>query len=175
MALLHWVDDISMGDATLGGWHLCTEIPHWILFFLSELLLVQFFLVSVIYITKKLTLVMTPRINRLSQKFQLWGNQLLLTSCNDKLLRVFNLSKPDVEPQMMEGHNSSLRCAVWISNYIVASCAEDCEVRIWDVHTSKTVTVVPTDNPVMSMEMSRDGELLTVVNGKLVTFIRTSR
>ncbi|KAL5475653.1 hypothetical protein EMCRGX_G025495 [Ephydatia muelleri] len=49
------------------------SIPHWILFSLSELLLVQFFLVSVIYITKKLTLVMTPRINRLSQKFQLWG------------------------------------------------------------------------------------------------------
>lgn len=102
------------------------------------------------------------------------SNQLLLTGCNDKLLRVFDLSKPDVEPQMLEGHNSSLRCAVWISDTIVASCAEDCEVRIWDMRTSKMVTAVPTDNPVMSIEMSRDGELLTVVHGKLVTFMRTS-
>jgi len=50
----------------------CTR-PQWLLFTSSQLVIVQLFLIAVIYITRKLNCVRTSRINRLSQKAQLWG------------------------------------------------------------------------------------------------------
>ena len=47
--------------------------PQWLLFTSSQLVIVQLFLIAVIYITRKLNCVRTSRINRLSQKAQLWG------------------------------------------------------------------------------------------------------
>jgi hypothetical protein len=47
--------------------------PQWLLFSTSQLLLVQLFIVAVVYISRKLSRVNTDRSNRLSQKAQLWG------------------------------------------------------------------------------------------------------
>ena len=46
---------------------------QWLLFSSSQLVIVQLFLVAVIYITRKINCVRTSRINKLSQKAQLWG------------------------------------------------------------------------------------------------------
>ena len=47
--------------------------PQWLLFTSSQLVIVQVFLVMVIYIHSKLNRVVTTRTWRLSQKAQIWG------------------------------------------------------------------------------------------------------
>ena len=47
--------------------------PQWLLFTSSQLVIVQIFLVMVIYIHSKLRRVVTTRTSKLSQKAQLWG------------------------------------------------------------------------------------------------------
>ena len=47
--------------------------PQWLLFTSSQLVIVQVFLVMVIYIHRKLNRVVTTRTWKLSQKAQLWG------------------------------------------------------------------------------------------------------
>merc|ERR1711976_1098527 len=36
----------------------------------------------------------------------------LLTGSNEKLLRIFDLNKPEAESEVLSGHTSSIRCAV---------------------------------------------------------------
>ncbi len=55
----------------------------------------------------------------------------LLTGCNDKSLRVFdiksNMTKPDLT---LKGHQSAIRCAVWgKDSHLVASSAEEPELK----------------------------------------------
>ena len=57
-------------------------------------------------------------------------SQKLLSGCNDKLLRVFDLGSPEAEPQALEGSPSAVKCAVWSKEpHFVVSCAEDPELR----------------------------------------------
>ena len=55
----------------------------------------------------------------------------LLTGCNDKNIRIFNIENKVTEPEAtIEAHNSAIKCAIWSGNpNHVATCAEDSELR----------------------------------------------
>lgn len=55
----------------------------------------------------------------------------LLSGCNDKQLRVFDLGGKLTEPECtLEGQQSAIKCAVWGRDpHSVVSCAEDTELR----------------------------------------------
>ena len=55
----------------------------------------------------------------------------LLTGCNDKSLRVFNIDSDTTQPDLtLEGHQSAIRCAVWgKESHLVVSSAEEPELK----------------------------------------------
>lgn len=99
------------------------------------------------------------------------NSQCLVTGNNEKLIRVYDLNKPDESPDIFRGHAGSIKRALFCRNdkYIV-SCADDKSVRVWDRASGSEVQHVDfTSNP-NSLEISRDGNVLTVTSGSNVTF-----
>lgn len=97
----------------------------------------------------------------------------LLTGNNEKLLRVFDINQPDISPaiEMYAGHSGAIKRALFCRNdKCIVSCAEDKAVKIWDRSTGSEVQQIDfTVNP-SSIEISRDGSILTVTNGSNVSF-----
>jgi hypothetical protein len=98
--------------------------------------------------------------------------QRLLTGGSEKLLRIFDLGKPEAEPYVMSGSGSQIKTAQFIANdeLILSSCAEDKGIRVWDVKSNTVVTTLSTESPVTSIEVSADGKNMTTADGKTVTF-----
>lgn len=97
----------------------------------------------------------------------------LLTGNNEKLLRVFDLNQPSTNPavEMYSGHAGAIKRALFCRNdKCIVSCAEDKAVKIWDRSTGSEIQQIDfTTNP-GSIEISRDGSILTVTNGSNVSF-----
>lgn len=73
VVLLYYTAALIWAATTLSDVKSECAKPQWLLFTGSQVVHVQLFLLSVIYITKKLNDIRTMRINRFSQKAQLWG------------------------------------------------------------------------------------------------------
>lgn len=97
----------------------------------------------------------------------------LLTGNNEKLLRVFDLSQPCTSPavEIYAGHSGAIKRALFCRNdkYIV-SIAEEKLVKIWDRSTGTSVQQIEFATNPSSIEISRDGTILTVANGSNVSF-----
>jgi len=99
----------------------------------------------------------------------------LLTGSNEKLLRIYDLNRPDAEPEMFSGHTNSLRCCLWMPNKRqLLSASDDKTVRLWDVQDKSEVKKLELSAPVADMELSRDGQLLLTAYGNKVAFWETS-
>ena len=97
----------------------------------------------------------------------------LLTGNNEKLLRVFDVNQPSTNPaiEMYAGHSGAIRRALFCRNdKCIVSCAEDKAVKIWDRSTGSEVQEVEFATNPSSIEISRDGTILTVTNGSNVSF-----
>jgi len=98
-------------------------------------------------------------------------NSRLLTGGQDKVLRIFDLNKPEAEPQKMEGHTDSIRVGLWNSdNSLIISGGQDSSLKVWDSRTLKEIKTIPTKGPILSIERCLDGEHLITTVGKDVTF-----
>jgi len=98
-------------------------------------------------------------------------DQRLLTGGQDKILRIFDLSKPDAEPLKMEGHTQSIKVALWCKDgNTIISAAQEPGLRIWDARTLSQINMQPTKAPITGLEISLDGKHLTTTSGKEVTF-----
>jgi len=106
-----------------------------------------------------------------SVHFSLDGKRLI-TGGLDKTLRIFDLSKPEGEPQQMEGHTQSVKQIVWSKQdpNIVISGGGDNALRIWDVRTLKEVKNIPVKSAVTSIDLSLDNKHMTATAGKEVFF-----
>ncbi|PAA47305.1 hypothetical protein BOX15_Mlig009827g3 [Macrostomum lignano] len=60
----------------------------------------------------------------------------LLTGSNERLLRLFDLSNYDSPPIELPGHAKSLRAAIFLNQYLVASAADDKRFVVRDVRCS---------------------------------------
>jgi serine-threonine kinase receptor-associated protein len=99
----------------------------------------------------------------------------LLSGCNDKQLRVFDLGRPDSAPRQLEGSRSAVKSAVWTREPgMLVSCCEDQDLTLWDSRTGGVAKTLALESPATSIELSQDRELLTVAHGAKVTIVNAS-
>lgn len=95
----------------------------------------------------------------------------LLTGCNDKKIRCWDVASPDKALVEMTGHTGGIKKALFTAEPgIVMTGSEDKSIRVWDVRTGAEVKKLELDAPVTSMELSADGSLLTTTHGNTVSF-----
>lgn len=98
-------------------------------------------------------------------------NSKLLTGGQDKILRIFDLAKPEAEPLKLEGHTDSIRVALWnADNSLIISGGQDSQIRVWDTRSLKEVKSIPSKFPILSIEKCLDGNRMITTAGKDVTF-----
>jgi len=98
----------------------------------------------------------------------------LLTGSNEKLLRIFDLNKPEAEPLVFSGHTSNIKHSIFNNTAtLIFSSSDDNTVRCWDPRTQQEVNKLELDAPAGGLEMSADGTILTVAYGTNVAFYST--
>ncbi|XP_015872147.2 uncharacterized protein LOC107409224 isoform X1 [Ziziphus jujuba] len=97
---------------------------------------------------------------------------LLLTGGVEKILRIFDLNRPDAPPREVDNSPSSIRTVAWLHSdqTILSSCTDIGGVRLWDVRSGKIVQTLETKSPVTSAEVSQDGRYITTADGSTVKF-----
>ncbi|CAM0951161.1 unnamed protein product [Alopecurus aequalis] len=97
---------------------------------------------------------------------------LLLTGGMEKILRVYDLNRPDAAPKELAKSPASVRTVAWLHNdqTILSSCTDTGGVRLWDVRSEKIVHTLETKAPVTSAEVSQDGRFITTADGSSVKF-----
>ncbi|XP_058790190.1 serine-threonine kinase receptor-associated protein [Phymastichus coffea] len=95
----------------------------------------------------------------------------LATASNEKLVRIFDLNKPDADPQVLSGHTNSIRhVTLFNDDTQLITCAEDKTLRVWDKKSGEEVRKLDFPAIPRSMELSRDGAILTTTHANIVTF-----
>ncbi|KAF4522065.1 hypothetical protein B566_EDAN004047 [Ephemera danica] len=96
---------------------------------------------------------------------------LFATGSNEKLIRIFDLNKPEESPTVFSGHTAAIKHALFFRNggYLV-SCADDRTLRVWDRSSGEEVQKLEFSAIPSSLEVSQDGTVITVTHGKVVSF-----
>ncbi|KAL0415310.1 UNVERIFIED_CONTAM: Serine-threonine kinase receptor-associated protein [Sesamum latifolium] len=96
---------------------------------------------------------------------------LLLTGGMEKVLRIFDLNRPDAPPREIEKSPGSVRTVAWLHSdqTILGSCTDMGGVRLWDVRTGTIVRTLETKSSVTSAEVSQDGRYITTADGQLLS------
>jgi serine-threonine kinase receptor-associated protein len=99
----------------------------------------------------------------------------IFTGGKEKLLRMFDLGRPDAKPTMFHGHNESIcYLATTPDSNILISSADEKNIRIWDIRTQQTVKQLVTTAPVSSLQVSGDEKVLAASADKDVYFWDTA-
>nr|GME19268.1 serine-threonine kinase receptor-associated protein-like [Ipomoea batatas] len=95
-----------------------------------------------------------------------------LTGGFEKILRIFDLNRPDAPPRQIDGGPGSVRTVAWLHNdqTILSSCSDTSGVRLWDLRSCEVVRTLDTKSSVTSAEVSRDGHYITTADGSSVKF-----
>eukprot|EP01135_Chromosphaera_perkinsii_P001529 Nk52_evm9s206 gene=Nk52_evmTU9s206 len=107
--------------------------------------------------------------------------QKLMTACQDKKIRLFDLTKPEAEPSVLEGHNTLIKSTLLgvgnDENMLLSagdgekSSAGKNIVRVWDLRTNTEVKRLELEYGIVSdMELSQDKQVLTMSHGTSVSF-----
>ncbi|KAK9208361.1 hypothetical protein WN944_000715 [Citrus x changshan-huyou] len=97
---------------------------------------------------------------------------LLLTGGMEKILRIFDLNRPDAPPREVDRSPGSVRTVAWLHSdqTILSTCTDMGGVRLWDVRSGEIVQTLETKSPVTSAEVSQDGRYITTADGSTVKF-----
>jgi len=99
----------------------------------------------------------------------------LVTGCNDKLLRLFDLNNFASDPLMFCGHSGNIKRTLLTADATkILSISDDKTLRQWDVVSGEEIKQLKFANVPNSVEISRDGELLILAQGNLVELYDTS-
>ncbi|KAJ8553395.1 hypothetical protein K7X08_024073 [Anisodus acutangulus] len=98
--------------------------------------------------------------------------QLLLTGGFEKILRIFDVNRPDAPPREIDSSPGSVRTVAWLHSdqTILSSSGDAGGLRLWDVRSGKVVQILETKFPVTSAEVSQDGRYITTADGSSVKF-----
>ena len=91
------------------------------------------------------------------------STSLLLTGGHDKILRIFDLNRPDAPPKEVDNSPGSIRTVAWLHSdqTILSSNSDAGGVRLWDLRTQNIARVLDTKSPVTSAEVSQDRRYIT--------------
>ncbi|KAK7347461.1 hypothetical protein VNO80_21991 [Phaseolus coccineus] len=97
---------------------------------------------------------------------------LLLTGGVEKILRIYDMNRPDAPPREVDKSPGSVRTVAWLHSdqTILSSCTDMGGVRLWDVRSGKIVQTLETKSSVTSAEVSQDGRYITTADGSTVKF-----
>jgi len=100
----------------------------------------------------------------------------LLTGGQEKKVRIFDLNRPDAEPDPlydsgMLSHDGTIKSVVWVGDHTGVSAGEDGIIKWWDLRTRKVAGNMTFQGPITSMELSLPTQRLVVTSGKKVAFI----
>lgn len=95
----------------------------------------------------------------------------LVTGSNERLVRLYDLNRPDAEPVVYTGHTGAIKSVNFLRGQShVVSCADDQTIRVWDRNTGSEVQKIDLPAVPNSLEVSRDGSTITVAHGSTVSF-----
>ncbi|KAL4419533.1 hypothetical protein ABPG77_005764 [Micractinium sp. CCAP 211/92] len=97
----------------------------------------------------------------------------MCTGGAEKLLRIFDLQRPDAAPQEMGPAHDNIRITHWIgdNNLLLVSYIDKPNVDIWDVRTGAVVrTLESSGGAVTSIEVTPCGRYIVTADGKQVDF-----
>lgn len=98
-------------------------------------------------------------------------DNLLLTGGFEKFMRIYDLNKPDGDAQEIRGHTGYMSKSLWMPNgKTIVSIADDKTIRFWDKTSLSEIKSIELPAKPTDLELSKDGKLLTVTYGALVTF-----
>jgi len=100
----------------------------------------------------------------------------LLTGGQEKKVRVFNIKRPDAEPEFLEdsgglAHEGTVKSVVWVGDHTGVTGGEDGKIKWWDLRTRNLITSLTFPTAITSMELSPQTSRLVVTSGKTVSFI----
>ncbi|MBA0810291.1 hypothetical protein Gohar_002295, partial [Gossypium harknessii] len=98
--------------------------------------------------------------------------RLLLTGGIEKVLRIYDLNRPEAPLREVDKSPGSVRTVSWMHSdqTLLSSCTDMGGVRLWDVRSGKIVQTLETKSPVTSAEVSQDGRYITTADGATVKF-----
>lgn len=108
--------------------------------------------------------------------FAHYGNRLV-TGGAEKVLRFFDLERPDAEPSRGAAQAASgVRHAAWVASdtLVLTACTDAPGVGVWDTRTLSQVRTLATDAPVQSLDVTFCGRFLTATDGRTVRFWDTA-
>lgn len=127
----------------------------------------------------------------------------LCTGSNEKIVRIYDLNKPETAPQVrlhnliimwyakllalkiymgdnkiflflsqiFSGHTSGIRHITFFdNNSALITCADDKTLRVWDRNSGQEVKRLDFPAIPSSMEVSKDGNIITTTHSNIVTF-----
>jgi serine-threonine kinase receptor-associated protein len=98
-----------------------------------------------------------------------YDSRKLVTGCNDKHLRVFDLENYAAEPTVLSGHVSNIkRCLFLEETRKVVSISDDKTLRVWDTSSGGEIFNLKFPSIPTSIEMSRDSQVFIVSHGNQV-------
>jgi len=89
-----------------------------------------------------------------------------------KKLRIYDLEKPETEPQVLSGHTGTISHIALPkdANLILSGAAEEKYIAVWDRRTSQIESKLDTPAPLSSVQVSIDGSVITAASGQFVSF-----
>ncbi|KIK59670.1 hypothetical protein GYMLUDRAFT_44108 [Collybiopsis luxurians FD-317 M1] len=101
----------------------------------------------------------------------------LLTGGQEKKVRIFDLNRPDADPDFLSetggalSHEATVKSVVWVGDFTGVTAGEDGLIKWWDLRTRTLATSITFPNPITSMELSRQTGRLVVTSGNAVAFM----
>ena len=92
------------------------------------------------------------------------------------VVRIFDLEQPSEPIIKFEGHTGGIKQVMYTpDNKQLVSCSDDKTVRVWDTATGGEIKSFVTTDQIGGMEMTKDGEILTLAAGNKVIFLDANR
>ncbi|KAF8964019.1 WD40 repeat-like protein [Flammula alnicola] len=96
--------------------------------------------------------------------------------CQEKKVRIFDLNRPDAEPDFLYdagplSHDGTIKSVVWVGDHTGVTAGEDGKVKWWDLRSREMTQVLTFPDPITSMELSLQTQRLVLTSGKTVNFI----